>query len=96
MVEADRESNVTSTASCFCVPLSRNECARTIAPKPRRKHQTKLLGRSQYTWKVIVAKEQLECCQYSNFEEAQLGLVPCNMHLGRKLPLSEPERASSL
>ena len=34
-VGAERESRVTRTANCFLVPLSRKECARTMAPHTR-------------------------------------------------------------
>ena len=37
-VEADRESRVTRMANCFLVPLSRKECASTMAPETLFQH----------------------------------------------------------
>lgn len=77
MVEACRLSSVTRAANCFFVPLSRSECASTIAPRICYQHHSSLHNIFALTWQICIGHEQLVHCQFDplqivlNHEEIQ-------------------------
>lgn len=66
MVEACRLSSVTRAANCFFVPLSRSECASTIAPGICYQHHSSLHNIFALAWQICIGHEQLIHCQFGS------------------------------